>query len=154
MSRINRQKAKYRKLREEGKMRSITLLTRTHVIPLEKIPKEERAELLEEEKRTERFSYADVIEAIILKSEQAGGLAYKDIRLCDGIAVALEKAEAEKNGSDPVLLLEEAHYEFVKNKIQNFPWRRWSRFTGDFVDAILNADQVEVKPVEAPASET
>lgn len=128
-------------------MRKIALPVYTHVIPAEKFKGTPKDQIPSEEDRTETWDYADAIEAIILRSDQPEPLSYRELKHCNAINAALESAQANGDGIK-VMLIEEADYEFLKNRVEAFPFRRWSRFLVPFMDDIRNAPQVEAKSGE------
>lgn len=142
MSRTGRIKTKLRELKKEGIVRSVKLEKKSHVLPVEKFTPDENGKYPEEKDRTETFNYEEAISGILLRSEQPGGLTYSDLKHCDKINEAIEAAV------DGEMLLEEADYEYLKNKVTNFRFRAWSRFVVQFVDDITNAPQVQIEKKE------
>lgn len=123
-------------------MRKIPLHTKSYVVPIEEIETEgltdeAKNKLLDEKARTQEFSYREVLEAILFKTDQEA-LNYEAIKRLDKINTALEKSNGD-------LLLEEAEFTYVKTRVESFRWRRWTRFTLGFIEDILHAAEVEVK---------
>ena len=141
MSKINRHKAKIKQQREEGRMRNIPLHVKQYIAPESEFTAQSQ-EIPSEEKRTEKFSYREILRAAILRSPQQGGISYAELKHYDAISVALDSFDGE------YMLLEEVDWEFLKNRLEQFKWAQYSRFLLPFVNDIRNAEQAKIELVK------
>lgn len=117
-------------------MRQVPLHVKTYVHPESKFVDGPVPPELE---RTEKFNYRGALENILLRQPQPEGIGYAEFKFFDAVNRALEQA------ADGYMLLEEADWDHLCNRLKKFKFTQWSRFTLGFLEDIFQAEQVTVK---------
>ena len=86
------------------------------------------------------FVYSDII-VTILSAQPQGGFGFEEMAKSLKIT---DKVEGMKDGVDQYLTLEDADYEYLKDKVVAFRWGYAHSELLIFRDAILDAEKVEI----------
>lgn len=87
------------------------------------------------------FDYRETLEAALFKSPQEGGVTYESLRHYEAIEAALKAGQAS-------VLLEEADWTFLVNRLKGYRWAMYSPHLRSMIDDIASAESVKVAPQE------
>lgn len=114
-------------------MRKIVLQSRDKEVPV-------TLQNGETQMQTSKFSDKDVISLIISgQAQKEGGYSVQEIK---DLLRLVNKVDSANDGEP--LLLEDSDYKLLKSKVDDFKWGAVDERIIEFVDAINNAEEVEV----------